>query len=115
MLFGDFLAPVEAAAETFGKLAGQGVRGHAVRIVDPAEASFPFEGRIRFQERETAGNVLIGRAETVREEYLARAEAHDAALAAAARAWGWTYMVHHSNRPPETALLALHRVLSERR
>lgn len=111
VLFGDFLSSPEEVAEIFGHYAGQGVKGFVVRIVDPAEADFPFAGRVRFQDSDPHLQALIGRAETVREEYLSRAEAHDRALAAAAGAWGWKYLVHRTDRPAQMALLALHQAL----
>ncbi len=114
VLFGDFLAPPEEAASLFAHYAGQGVKGQVVRIIDPAEAEFPFAGRVRFQDADARAQTLIGRAETVREEYLTRAESHDRALAAAARAWGWNYLVHRTDRPPQMALLALHQALGGR-
>lgn len=111
VLFGDFLSPPEEVSALFGHYAGQGVSGFVVRLADPAEADFPFSGRIRFQDTDARAQALIGRAETVREDYLERMAAHDGALAEAARAWGWRYIVHRTDRPAQTALLALHQAL----
>ena len=38
---------------------------------------------------------------------------HRRALADLARTFGWTFAVHRTDRPPETALLGLFRVLTE--
>ena len=41
LLFSDFLEPVEETAARIEAIAGQGVRGHLVQILDPAEETFP--------------------------------------------------------------------------
>ena len=64
ILFGDFLDPVEAIAERFNVLAGHGVSGHVVQILDPAEETLPYAGRTEFiglegSDRWTAAGVKI--------------------------------------------------------
>ena len=45
--FSDFLE--EEAFKAMTHLSQQGVEGHLVRIVDPAEEDFPYSGRTRFE------------------------------------------------------------------
>src|SRR5262249_53440869 len=72
VLFSDFLGPMEEIEATVHGFAGRGVIGHLVQVLDPAEESLPFNGRIRFEGMEEEGTTLINRTETVREEYIRR-------------------------------------------
>jgi len=111
-LFGDWLAPLEEIALALGRLARGGVRGHLVQILDPAEASLPFSGRVLFDGPEAEGDVLFGRVETVREAYIEAFAAHHRGLKALARAAGFGLLVHATDRPLQPTLLALWLALS---
>lgn len=112
VMFGDFLEPVEGLAGAIGPMVAQGVRGHLVQILDPAEETLPFDGRVRFEGTEGEGTVLVGRAEAVRADFRLRMARHRAALGALAQASGWTFASHHTDAPPAPALLALYQTLS---
>lgn len=112
---GDFLAPLDDIKAAIDPYAGEGVGGHLLQILDPAEESLPFSGRVLFEGLERDGQVLIGRAESVRNDYQAALTAHRRGLYALARAQGWTFAIHHTDRPPQTALLALYAALSQSR
>jgi uncharacterized protein (DUF58 family) len=111
VLFGDFLSPLPEIHRALGRFAGLGVHGHVVQILDPAEETLPFEGRIRFEGMEEDDTMLISRVETVRDQYVERLAAHRDGLAAIARGFGWSFATHRTDRPPHTALLALYAVL----
>ena len=51
------------------QLSSNGAQGHLVQIVDPAEETFPYSGRIEFIEPEGAGEITAGRAENWRADY----------------------------------------------
>ena len=72
LLFSDFLEPVEETAARIEAIAGQGVRGHLVQILDPAEETLPYEGRTEFTASEGHDRVIAGRAENLRERYRER-------------------------------------------
>ena len=73
LLFSDFLEPVaEKTAARFEEIAGQGVRGHLVQILDPAEETLPYDGRTEFAASEGRDRVIAGRAENLRERYQER-------------------------------------------
>ena len=55
---------------------------------------------------------MISRVETLRDDYVQRFQRHREALAAMARAVGWTLSFHRTDRPPQLALLALHAALT---
>ena len=113
VLIGDLLAPLEEIHTLVGHFAANGLRGHLLQVLDPAEETLPFAGRVRFEgfEQETA--LLISRVETVRDEYAHKLAEHREGLAAIARATGWSFATHRTDRPPHTALLALYTALAE--
>ncbi|MBL4691217.1 MAG: DUF58 domain-containing protein [Rhodospirillales bacterium] len=113
VLFGDFLSPLEDLRRAIGAFANLGIRGHLVQVLDPAEETLPFTGRVRFDGLEDEGEVLIGRVETMRDEYIRRLHEHNRGVAALATSFGWSYVLHHTDHSPEASLLALYLVLSE--
>ena len=82
LLFSDFLEPVGATAERLEMIAAQGVRGHLVQMLDPAEETLPYAGRTEFAASEGRDRVIAGRAETLREQYQERLKRHRTDLAA---------------------------------
>ncbi len=113
VMIGDFLSPLEDIRKTITAFANQGVAGHLVQVLDPAEETLPFSGRVRFDGMENEGDVLIGRVEAMRDDYLTALASHNQGLEALAKSMGWSYAVHHTDRSPETSLLALYLVLSQ--
>jgi len=112
VLVGDFLSPLEDLAKMIAAYAAIGVRGHLLQVLDPAEEALPFKGRVLFKGMEQEGEVLFGRVEGVRDDYQKAVLAHRQALADLAASVGWTFALHHTDRPPETALLTLYLALS---
>ncbi|HUK00136.1 MAG TPA: DUF58 domain-containing protein [Stellaceae bacterium] len=115
VVLGDLLAPLDALQAVVGRFAAAGLRGHLLQVLDPAEETLPFAGRVRFEGLEQEASLLISRVETVREEYMQKLAHHREGLAAIARATGWSFGTHRTDRPPHTALLALYSTLAERR
>lgn len=114
VLIGDFLSPLATLEARFKRLAEYQPHGHILQLLDPAEQALPFTGRIRFEGTEEEGEALIGRVEAVRQAYAERLQAQLDGMAALARMLGWSYALTTTERPPETALLALYRRLGER-
>jgi uncharacterized protein (DUF58 family) len=113
VLFGDFWEPLERTRAMIAGLAAQGVRGHVLQVLDPAEETLPYAGRIRFEDvGANTPPALIPRVEAVRELYAERLARHRSALAALAQSAGWSFATHRTDQPPEAALLALHQVLA---
>jgi uncharacterized protein (DUF58 family) len=108
----DFLMPLEALERAMRQVAGDGLSGHLIRIVDPAEEDFPYSGRTRFEPSRGQETELVGRAESVRADYRRRFHAHGEAVTELARRMGWTCLVHRTDRPAQTALLALYANLA---
>ncbi|MDP6603980.1 MAG: DUF58 domain-containing protein [Rhodospirillales bacterium] len=112
VLVGDFLSPLDVVKETVDAFATQGLRGHMLQVLDPAEEALPFAGRVHFEGMESEGDVIIGRVESAREEYKVHFTRHRDALESIARRVGWTFAIHHTDHPPESPLLALYLALS---
>ena len=111
-MFGDFLSPIDEIDRAIRAFGDRGVGGHLVQILDPAEVTMPFTGRSRFTGLEAEGDLLVGRAESLRNNYLARLDTHQMQLRDLTRNTGWSFVVHHTNRPVEPALLGLYGLLS---
>ena len=108
LLLSDFWSPVAEFRRIIGQLAANGARGHVVQVVDPAEESFPYMGRVEFIEPEGLGSITAGRAETWRSEYQTLVANHRAALRAECEQFGWSFTVHRTDRGPTELLFAIH-------
>ena len=108
LLMSDFWSPIAEFRQMIGGLARSGARGHVVQVVDPAEESFPYSGRIEFIESEGLGSVTAGRAETWRNDYQRLLAEHRAALRAECDQVGWSFTVHRTDRGPTELLFAIH-------
>ncbi|MEC9368278.1 MAG: DUF58 domain-containing protein, partial [Pseudomonadota bacterium] len=78
LLFGDFLEPMSELGPAIERLAAQGIRGHLVQILDPAEETLPYDGRTEFLASEGGASMIAGRAESLRGKYRERLLAHRA-------------------------------------
>lgn len=114
VMIGDFLSPLDDIRGAIGAFANLGVRGYLMQILDPAEETLPFSGRVRFDGTENEGEVLIGRVEAMRDDYLHELARHNEGVEALAKSVGWGYTLHHTDRSPETALLTLFLGLSRK-
>ena len=112
VLIGDFLSPLPALEASLRQFAERGVNGHLLQVLDPAEQTLPFLGRIRFAGLEAEGETLLSRVETVRLDYQERLRRHCEGLAAIARTFGWSFAATSTDRSPQSALLALYLRLS---
>ena len=112
VLFGDFLDPIDTIAPALRDLTGQGARGHLVEVLDPAEETLAYAGRVQFHDPEGGGDWLAPRAERLAERYRGRLAEHRAALDQEIGKLNWTRLLHHTDRPAGEALLALHARLS---
>src|SRR5215472_11843520 len=111
VVLSDLWSPIADVHRTIAQLSATGAQGHVVQIVDPAEETFPYAGRIEFVEPEGAGAVTAGRAETWRADYQARIERHRAEIRAETDRLGWSFVIHRTDRTASELLLALHAQL----
>lgn len=108
----DFLAPVETIDAAMRAYAARGVTGHMVQVLDPAEETLPYHGRVRFEGLEGEEPVTVSSVEALREAYSRRMMARQQCFADEARRVGWTFSMHRTDRPPQAILLTLHALLS---
>jgi uncharacterized protein (DUF58 family) len=111
IVLSDLWSPIADVHRTIAQLSATGAQGHVVQIVDPAEETFPYAGRIEFVEPEGGGAVTAGRAETWRADYEARVERHRAEIRLETDRLGWSFIVHRTDRPASDLLLKLHEQL----
>jgi uncharacterized protein (DUF58 family) len=108
VLLSDLWSDLADVRRTIAQLSGSGTHGHIVQIVDPAEETFPYWGRIEFIEPEDGRRITAGRAENWRADYNAQIAQHRAAIRSETDRLGWSFSVHRTDRPPSELLLALH-------
>jgi uncharacterized protein (DUF58 family) len=113
VLLSDLWSPIAELRGTITQLSSNGSQGHLVQIVDPAEETFPYSGRIEFIEPEGFGEITAGRAENWRADYEARLARHRAEIRAEAARLGWSLTIHRTDRPANELLLALHARIGE--
>lgn len=110
----DFLGDLAPLKAALARAAEQGVTGALLQILDPAEETFPYEGRTLFRSSGGSLEYETRRAGDLRARYRDRLAARKAELADLARAAGWHYQLHHSDAAPVQALLWLYRTLEGR-
>ncbi len=114
VLISDFLDPVDKIFEQLETTARRGIRGHLVQIIDPAEECFPYSGRTQFVDPETGNKLIAGRAEQMAEEYRTLFEARKQMFAAYTNKLGWSHIIHHTDQPASSVLVALHLRLGQK-
>jgi uncharacterized protein (DUF58 family) len=107
ILVGDFLDPPEAIARRLNEMAEGGVQGHLIQVLDPAEETLAYEGRVEFRGPEDGERWIADRVETLRGAYQRKLAAHRDEIVEAARRIGWSFLVHHTDRPAAEPLLTL--------
>jgi uncharacterized protein (DUF58 family) len=107
VLISDFLSDADEIEKTIASLSSRGARGHLVMISDPVEDTFPFRGHSEFLDVDSSASLRVGQAESFRDHYIQRLALHRARIAEIARARGWTFALHRTDRPASEALLAL--------
>jgi uncharacterized protein (DUF58 family) len=112
VLMSDFLTPLDELRRIIMGFAGRHIRGHLLQILDPAEESLPYEGRVRFDGLEREPSTLVTRVESIRTQYREKLAAQREGLAALARQYGWSFATHRTDHPPQLALLALFGAMS---
>jgi uncharacterized protein (DUF58 family) len=107
VMFSDFLADAETLRARLRSVAGRGAAMHLMQVFDPAEEAFPYEGRLEFRDPETGETWLTERAGGLRHDYRARLATHREMLRAVTRPAGFSFGVHHTDRPAAEGLLFL--------
>jgi uncharacterized protein (DUF58 family) len=113
LIASDFLDMVEDVIAELQPLADRGIKGHLIEICDPAEETFPYAGHLEFVDPESGARLKLGRAETFAHDYRDLFQARRAELRAWTARFGWSYTLHHTDKPATEPLARLHLLMSE--
>ena len=108
VVLSDFWSPISEITTMLAGLSASGAHGTLVQIVDPAEETFPYSGRIEFVEPEGFGVITAGRAERWAEDYVARVALHRDQIRAETNRLDWLFTTHTTSRSAAELLLFLH-------
>jgi uncharacterized protein (DUF58 family) len=108
VVLSDFWSPIGEIRNTLAGLSASGAHGTLVQIVDPAEESFPYSGRVEFVEPESGGIITAGRAEKWAGDYVARVALHRDEIRSETNKLDWLFSTHTTSRSAAELLLFLH-------
>lgn len=115
VVIGDFWSPIGEIEAMLAGLSASGAHGLLLQVVDPAEESFPYSGRVEFVEPEAGSTITAGRAETWAGDYVTRLALHRDQIRAAAGRRGWMFSTHTTSRSAAELLLFLHASMTVNR
>ena len=115
VLLSDFWDPAAEIVGAIDAMSKRGPGGHVVQVVDPAEETFPFSGRIDFREPESGANLTVGRAEMWASDYHTLVARHRAIIREESSRRGWSFAIHRTDRPASELLISLHSRMGEAR
>jgi len=94
ILTGDFLRPADQVSRMIKDFSGRAANAMMIQVLDPAELTLPFEGRVMFEE--TAGHERhnIEHVASVRDEYIKRIGNHLDEIKAQCRRHRWQWLLH---------------------
>mgnify|MGYP001176997425 CR=1 FL=1 len=95
----DFYDPIPEWSARLAPLAARCPEGVLLAVSAPVEVDFPYEGRVKLSRPGASIDRILGRAETMREEYQRRFAEQRAALEALARRMGWGFAAHDTGTP----------------
>ncbi len=108
VVLSDFWSSISEIRNMLAGLSASGAHGALVQIVDPAEESFPYSGRIEFVEPEGGGVITAGRAERWAGDYVARVALHRDEIRNETNKLDWLFSTHTTSRSAAELLLFLH-------
>jgi uncharacterized protein (DUF58 family) len=108
VVLSDFWSPIDEIRTMLAGLSAFGAHGTLVQVVDPAEETFPYSGRIEFVEPEGFGMITAGRAEKWAEDYVARVALHRDQIRDETGKLDWLFSTHTTSRSAAELLLYLH-------
>jgi uncharacterized protein (DUF58 family) len=108
VVLSDFWSPIAEIRTMLAGLSASGAHGTLVQIVDPAEETFPYSGRIEFVEPEGGSVITAGRAEKWAGDYVARVALHRDEIRADTNKLDWLFSTHTTSRSAAELLLFLH-------
>ena len=108
VVLSDFWSPMPSIRTMLTGLSSSGAHGALIQIVDPAEETFPYSGRVEFVEPEGGEVIIAGRAESWTNDYVARVALHRDQIRAETNKLDWLFSTHTTSRSAAELLLFLH-------
>ncbi|CCD99296.1 conserved hypothetical protein [Bradyrhizobium sp. STM 3809] len=108
VVLSDFWSPISEISTVLAGLSASGAHGTMVQVVDPAEETFPYSGRVEFVEPEGGDVITAGRAESWAQDYVARVALHRDQIRAETGKLDWLFTTHTTSRSAAELLLFLH-------
>ena len=112
ILIGDFLNSIKDTEKIIKGLSNRGINGIIIHILDPAEITFPFKGRINFNGLEDEKGILIGKAESIRNDYKKTIKRHIEKLTKLTNSYSWKYFLDISDIEPIITLNKIYNLLA---
>ena len=95
----DFYDPIPEWSTRLAPLAAKCPEGVLLAVSAPVELDFPYVGRVKLSRPGAAIDRIIGRAETMRDDYQRRFAEQRDALEGLARRMGWGFATHVTGAP----------------
>ncbi len=111
ILIGDFLADIEETRRCMDMLAARAPNGLMIQVLDPAEISLPFSGRMIFEEMDGEQDHHVLNVESVRAEYTKRVKDHMEALRLMCRRHQWQWLLHRTDGDIAATLFDVWRIV----
>jgi uncharacterized protein (DUF58 family) len=108
VVLSDFWSPIADIRTMLAGLSASGAHGTLLQVVDPAEETFPYSGRVEFVEPEDGRAITAGRAERWAGDYVARVALHRDQIRAETKTLDWLFSTHTTDRSAADLLLFLH-------
>src|SRR5215510_13556980 len=108
VVLSDFWSPMPQIRTMLAGLSSSGAHGTLIQVVDPAEETFPYSGRVEFVEPEGGEMITAGRAERWISDYVARVALHRDEIRAETNKLDWLFSTHTTSRSAAELLLFLH-------
>lgn len=112
VLISDFLLEPDSLAKSLAGFAARNASGSLLQVADPAEESFPFDGRVLFEGLEAEPHFLVNRSRSIRDGYRRLYQAHRRALIDLASHSAWRISHHRTDHSAEHGLLTLYQMLA---
>jgi uncharacterized protein (DUF58 family) len=108
VVLSDFWSPIAEITTMLAGLSASGAHGTLLQVVDPAEETFPYSGRVEFVEPEDGRVITAGRAEQWSRDYVARVALHRDQIRAETKTLDWLFSTHTTDRSAAELLLFHH-------
>jgi uncharacterized protein (DUF58 family) len=111
VLLADFYERPDDIRKAVTGFAASGINGHLIQVVDPAEETLPYAGRMEFREMAGPLRFLASKTELLREAYAEKFRDHREALRDIAFRAGWSFTAHRTDRSVAHLLMLLHGLI----